>query len=148
MCLRVALALVMEPFGRIAGETNMRPCFLLPLVFLVGANSRQRFWACWFGSCILAGLRILCLLSTLKWLMWEEERRSWLANCDELLEFRCDFLMVAEHRRRSHMMGMREWEYQSAGSSLAPPRISRPMLVWGGFFGAWFWLVVAGFFLL
>ena len=73
---------------------------------------------------------------------------GWLADCDELLEFGCDFLMVAEHRRRSHMMGMREWELSVCGElPWCPPRISRPMLVWGGFLGAWFWLVLAGLFM-
>ena len=68
--------------------------FLLPLVFLVSTKSLQGFWGLvvWMlhiGTASHPGLGLGKELINVG---------GWLANCDEVLETKADFLVVTEHR--------------------------------------------------
>ena len=79
--------------GVVRGDRRQKLCktfFPLPLVFLVGTNTLKRFWGLvvWMlhiGSASNPGPGLTVELINVG---------GWLANCDEALETKADFLMV------------------------------------------------------
>ena len=90
----VALGRLAGLYEGIAGKHIMSLFFPLPLVFLLGTNSLLRFWGLvvwmlYIGTTSNPGPGLDIELINVG---------GWLANCDEVLETKADFLMVTGHR--------------------------------------------------